>query len=136
MLFASGNSALSAAGMQLLKRLADRLKARDYPIAVQEHTDNMPVHTLQFPYNWELSAARAAAVVQALIASGVQPERLSAIGFADTHPIASNDTASGRAEICRSDLELQLPASMLSKVIAGTKPTSTNQPASQQGKPP
>ncbi len=130
-LFASGNSALSAAGMQLLKRLADRLKAGDYPIAVQGHTDNVPIHTLQFPSNWELSAARAAAVVQALIASGVQPERLSAIGFADTHPIASNDTASGRAENRRVDLELQLPASMLSKVLAGTKPASPAQPASQ-----
>lgn len=130
-LFSSGNSALSAAGIQLLKRLADRLKAGDYPIAVQGHTDNVPIHTLQFPSNWELSAARAAAVVQELIASGVQPERLSAIGFADTHPIASNDTASGRAENRRVDLELQLPASMLSKVLAGTKPASPAQPANQ-----
>jgi chemotaxis protein MotB len=130
-LFSSGNSALSAAGMQLLKRLADRLKAGDYPIAVQGHTDNVPIHTLQFPSNWELSAARAAAVVQELIASGVQPNRLSAIGFADTHPITSNDTASGRAENRRVDLELQLPASMLPKVIAGTNPASPRQPASQ-----
>lgn len=132
-LFASGNSALSNAGKDLLKRLAERLKAGDYPIAVQGHTDDLPIHTLQFPSNWELSAGRAAAVVQALIASGVQPERLSAIGFADTHPIASNDTASGRAENRRVDLELQLPASMLPKVIAGTKPqaSSPNQPESK-----
>lgn len=127
-LFSSGNSALSGAGTTLLKRLADRLKAGDYPIAVQGHTDNVPIHTLQFPSNWELSAARAAAVVQALIASGVQPDRLSAVGFADTRPIANNDTVKGRAENRRVDLELQLPASMLSKVIAGTKPAPTAKP--------
>jgi len=132
-LFASGNSDLSIAGKDLLNRLAERLKVGDYPIAVQGHTDDLPIHTLQFPSNWELSAGRAAAVVQELIASGVQPERLSAIGFADTHPIASNDTASGRAENRRVDLELQLPASMLSKVVAGTKPrtSSTTQPESK-----
>ena len=132
-LFASGNSALSNAGKDLLNRLAERLKVGNYPIAVQGHTDDLPIHTLQFPSNWELSAGRAAAVVQELIASGVQPDRLSAIGFADTHPIASNDTVSGRAENRRVDLELQLPASMLSKVVAGTKSRtpSTTQPESK-----
>jgi chemotaxis protein MotB len=114
-LFSSGNSDLSPAGQGLLNRLADRLKAGNYPIAVQGHTDNRPIHTAQFPSNWELSAGRAAAVVQQLISHGVQPDRLSAIGFADTHPIASNDTPAGRAENRRVDLELQLPASMLPK---------------------
>ena len=132
-LFASGNSALSNAGKNLLNRLAERLKVGNYPIAVQGHTDDLPIHTLQFPSNWELSAGRAAAVVQELIASGVQPDRLSAIGFADTHPIASNATASGRAENRRVDLELQLPASMLPKTASGTKlrATSTTQPESK-----
>jgi len=120
-LFASGNSALSSAGKHLLRRLAERLKAGHYPIAVQGHTDDLPIHTLQFPSNWELSAGRAAAVVQELIASGVQPDRLSAIGFADTQPIASNATASGRAENRRVDLELHLPERMLSKAVADTQ---------------
>ncbi len=131
-LFASGNSALSDAGKALLNRLADRLKVGNYPIAVQGHTDDLPIHTVQFPSNWELSAGRAAAVVQALIASGVQPDRLSAIGFADTHPIASNATASGRAENRRVDLELQLPTSMLPNAATGAKSQtpSTTQPKS------
>ncbi|MGC8698413.1 MAG: OmpA family protein [Halothiobacillus sp.] len=114
-LFSSGNSDLSPAGQGLLNRLAERLKAGNYPIAVQGHTDNRPIHTAQFPSNWELSAGRAAAVVQQLIHQGVAPDRLSATGFADTHPIASNDTPTGRAENRRVDLELQLPASMLPK---------------------
>lgn len=133
-LFASGDSALSDAGKKLLQRLADRLKQGDYPIAVQGHTDNVPIHTQRFPSNWELSAARAAAVVQELIADGVQPDRLSAIGFADTRPIAPNATTDGRAENRRVDLELQLPASMLSKVLAGTK-TSGSPPAQPENKP-
>jgi chemotaxis protein MotB len=122
-LFSSGNSDLSPAGQGLLNRLADRLKAGNYPIAVQGHTDDRPIHTAQFPSNWELSAGRAAAVVQQLISHGVQPDRLSAIGFADTHPIASNDTPTGRAENRRTDLELHLPASMLSE--AGQPATAT-----------
>jgi len=128
-LFSSGNSDLSPAGQGLLNRLADRLKAGNYPIAVQGHTDNRPIHTAQFPSNWELSAGRAAAVVQQLISQGVAPERLSAIGFADTHPIASNDTPTGRAENRRVDLELQLPASMLPKagLQATASPPAPNQ---------
>ncbi|HUM99442.1 MAG: hypothetical protein B7X12_03745 [Halothiobacillus sp. 20-53-49] len=125
-LFSSGNSDLSPDGQGLLNRLADRLKAGNYPIAVQGHTDDRPIHTAQFPSNWELSAGRAAAVVQQLISHGVQPNRLSAIGFADTQPIASNDTPIGRAENRRVDLELQLPASMLPK--AGLQATASPPP--------
>ncbi|MHB8919794.1 MAG: OmpA family protein [Halothiobacillus sp.] len=124
-LFTSGNSDLSSAGQNLLNRLADRLKAGNYPIAVQGHTDDRPIHTLQFPSNWELSAARAAAVVQQLIAQGVQPNRLSATGFADTRPIAPNDNATGRAENRRVDLELQLPANML---LSATQPPTQPEP--------
>lgn len=124
-LFASGDAALSNAGKALLARLAQRLKAGNYPIAVQGHTDNRPIHTRQFPSNWELSAARAAAVVQALISDGIQPNRLSAIGLADTQPVAPNDTASGRAENRRVDLELHLPPSMLTGITKGTKTSAT-----------
>lgn len=112
-LFPSGNATLSGPGQALINRLAERLKSGTYPIAVQGHTDNRPIHTQQYPSNWELSAARAASVVQQLIAQGVQPDRLSAVGYADTQPIAPNTTAAGRAENRRVDLELQLPASSL-----------------------
>lgn len=109
-LFPSGDAALSGPGQTLINRLAERLKSGDYPISVQGHTDNRPIHTRQYPSNWELSAARAAAVVQQLIAQGVRPNRLSAVGYADTQPISPNTTATGRAENRRVDLELQLPA--------------------------
>lgn len=109
-LFSSGDAALSPTGQSLIDRLAERLKSGSYPISVQGHTDDRPIHTTQYPSNWELSAARAASVVQQLIAQGVQPDRLSAVGYADTRPIAPNGTPTGRAENRRVDLELQLPA--------------------------
>jgi chemotaxis protein MotB len=119
-LFSSGDATLSGPGKTLINKLADRLKSGAYPISVQGHTDDRPIHTLQYPSNWELSAARAASVVLQLISQGVQPGRLSAVGYADTHPIAPNTTPTGRAENRRVDLELQLPA----QAASATRPTT------------
>lgn len=67
----------------------------------------MPVQSGTFPSNWELSAARASTVVRFLISHGVDPQRLSATGYADLHPIASNETATGRARNRRVEIVLQ-----------------------------
>ncbi|MDA3875937.1 MAG: OmpA family protein [Halothiobacillus sp.] len=123
-LFSSGDAALSGPVQTLINKLADRLKSGTYPISVQGHTDDRPIHTLQYPSNWELSAARAASVVQQLISQGVQPGRLSAVGYADTHPLVPNTTSTERAENRRVDLELQLPAQAASAI----PPTTTGTP--------
>ena len=109
-LFPTGEASLSGAGQSLLGRLASRLGDSDYRITVEGHTDNRPIDTWRYPSNWELSAARAAAVVRQLIEAGIRPQRLNAVGLADTQPIASNDSADGRAENRRVDLVLELPA--------------------------
>ena len=109
-LFPTGEASLSTPGQSLLDRLARRLADSDYRITVEGHTDNRPIETWRYPSNWELSAARAAAVVRQLIDAGIRPQRLHAVGLADTQPIASNDTAVGRAENRRVDLVLELPA--------------------------
>lgn len=109
-LFPTGEAGLSGPGRALLARLADRLDGSDYRITVEGHTDNRPIQTWRYPSNWELSAARAAAVVRQLIDAGIRPGRLHAVGLADTQPIAGNDTATGRAENRRVDLVLELPA--------------------------
>ena len=121
-LFTSGDATLSPAGARVINQLATRLQSGDYPIAVQGHTDNQPIHTALFPSNWELSAARAAAVVQQLISQGVAPNRLSAVGLADTQPIASNASPQGRAENRRVDIELQLPPELLNGEKTGGTP--------------
>ncbi len=109
-LFPTGEAGLSDAGGALLGRLAERLDDSDYRITVEGHTDDRPIETWRYPSNWELSAARAAAVVRELIEAGIRPTRLHAVGLADTQPIADNDSAEGRAENRRVDLVLELPA--------------------------
>lgn len=109
-LFPTAEASLSASGAALLRELAARLADSDYRITVEGHTDNRPIDTWRYPSNWELSAARAAAVVRQLIDAGIHPQRLHAVGLADTQPITENDSVAGRAENRRVDLVLELPA--------------------------
>jgi chemotaxis protein MotB len=108
LLFASGKATLSASAFPLMRRISNLLEVDSvHPIAVEGNTDNIPIHTAEFESNWELSAARASTVVNFLISQGVSPRRLSAIGYAEQHPISSNATASGRARNRRVEIVLQ-----------------------------
>jgi chemotaxis protein MotB len=95
-LFTSGSATLAPAAVDVIARLADVL--RDYPnaVRVEGHTDNLPIRSGSFPSNWELSAARAASVVQVLDTQGVDPARLEVLGLAEHRPIATNSTPEGR----------------------------------------
>ncbi len=95
-LFGSGAASLSPMATGVLVRLAEAIKPFENPVRVEGHTDNMPINTAAFPSNWELSAARAAKVVQLFTKHGVDPKRLTVIGVGDNQPIQSNDTAEGR----------------------------------------
>ena len=81
---------------EVLSDIAALLEGRDNAIRVEGFTDNLPIRTEQFPSNWELSAARAAAVVRILEQFGIASERLSAVGYGENHPVARNDTTRGR----------------------------------------
>jgi chemotaxis protein MotB len=70
---------------------------RDYTISIEGYTDDSPIKTPQFPSNWELSTARAAAVVRSFVGLGVPAERLRAVGFAETSPKLPNRDADGKA---------------------------------------
>jgi chemotaxis protein MotB len=96
-LFPSGSARLSAAAIAAIRRLAGVLRGFPNPVRVEGFTDNVPIRTVQFASNWELSAARAGSVVHVLSVHGVAPRRLAVIGFGDQKPIASNATAAGRA---------------------------------------
>lgn len=88
-----------------LDRIAGVLAATPYDLRVEGHTDNIPIHTAQFASNWELSTSRATELAQMLIEEhGIAPERLSAAGYAQFHPVASNETAAGRARNRRVDI--------------------------------
>jgi chemotaxis protein MotB len=95
-LFPSGASGFAPAAAPVLDKLAEVLKPFPNPIRVEGHTDNRPIHTAEFPSNWELSAARAASVVHQLTKQGVDPLRLEIVGYGEFHPLKSNDTPEGR----------------------------------------
>ena len=96
-LFPSGSARLSAAASAAIRRLAAVLRGFPNPVRVEGFTDDVPIRTVQFASNWELSAARAGSVVHVLSVHGVAPRRLAVIGFGDQKPVASNATAAGRA---------------------------------------
>jgi len=99
-LFKSGQAALTPPAIAVLSQVANNLTKlpNQFSIAVQGYTDNQPIDTLQFPSNWSLSAERAVSVVELFGKSGIDGARLSAQGFGEFAPFASNATASGRAQ--------------------------------------
>lgn len=108
--FDSGRAALKETGKEVLKKVADAMKAyEDKAIRVVGHTDNVPITGgLQkvFASNWELSAARATTVVRFLQDAGIAPERLIATGRAEYAPVAPNDTPEGRQKNRRIEITL------------------------------
>ncbi|MDI5922853.1 OmpA family protein [Halomonas sp. LR5S13] len=106
LLFASGQARLTSRGRTVLQGLMETLQTFDGRISVEGHTDNMPISTSRFPSNWELSTGRAISVLRYLASAGLPEGRLRAIGYADTQPLASNDTSSGRAANRRVELLL------------------------------
>lgn len=97
--FPIGTAALSDEGKGILRELMTRLTSpqyQAYTITVEGHTDDNPINTPQFPSNWELSTARAAAVVREFITLGIPPSRLRASGYADTFPKMPNRDAAGK----------------------------------------
>lgn len=96
-LFDSGQAQVKDGASALLKELAKYTLSVEYSLDVVGYTDNIPIATVVYPSNWELSAARAGQAVRYLTEKGVDPSRLRAIGRADTNPLQSNDTPEGRA---------------------------------------
>lgn len=91
--FSSGSATLSGTGKAVLKGVLEKIKSdqfKDYQVTVEGHTDDTPIKTPLFPSNWELSTARASAVVHYFLEQGVVPQRLRAAGYADTFPKVSN----------------------------------------------
>lgn len=103
--FDSGSVAIKPEALPALDRIAAILAQRTCRLRIEGHTDNVPIHTVQITSNWELSTARATELVRLLIQRHhFPPERLSAAGYAEYHPIASNATPQGRAQNRRVDL--------------------------------
>ena len=108
-LFESGEAQLSIKGLDALDRIIPALESNEHELRVAGHTDNVPIRTQQFPSNWELSSARAGKVVRYLESRGIASDRMIALGYADTEPRSSNDSAEGRARNRRVELILNPP---------------------------
>lgn len=104
MLFESGSARLSREALKALRNVVLIVKPLSNMINVEGHTDNVPISTVSFPSNWELSAARAASVVHYFAKLGVASERMAAIGYGEFRPLSSNDSAEGRKNNRRVNL--------------------------------
>ncbi len=110
LLFPSGTSDLNEAGRALLGRVAGQLQSEKSIIFVEGHTDNVRIGKVlraRYPTNWELAGARSALVVRVLSEAGVDPMRLRAVSRGPFAPVASNDTADGRAKNRRTEIILR-----------------------------
>lgn len=103
--FDSGSAAPRPDTLPALRQIAASLARTPYDLRVEGHTDNIPIHTAEFDSNWELSSARATRIARLFLDfRSIPPDRLSAAGYAEFHPVATNATAEGRATNRRVDL--------------------------------
>jgi len=107
-LFRSGESVLRPEARPFIQAIGDVLIELDRHVRVEGHTDNVPISTVQFPSNWELSATRAVTVVRALSEQyGVQSDHLTAVGHADSRSITDNLTPENREKNRRVEIVVQ-----------------------------
>jgi chemotaxis protein MotB len=121
--FDSGSASIRPGSLDAISRLAEVLKQRPEFLRVEGHTDNIPIHTARFATNWELSTARATGLIQLLITKyGIPPSHLSAAGYGEFHPVASNATAEGRGQNRRLDVVILAPFQSMAQPPETGKP--------------
>jgi chemotaxis protein MotB len=104
-LFAPGEDVISPAAYDGLQKVAGAIAKLPNQVRLEGHTDSTPINTARFHSNWDLSAARSISILELLTAKfNVPRNRLSIAGYADTAPVASNDTEEGRARNRRADI--------------------------------
>lgn len=107
-LFASGKAQLSDEAKVIFNNLTQIFRENpDYSIAIRGHTDDRSINTVEFPSNWELSAIRATTVLRYFIQQGLDPQRMSATGYADFIPLVPNNTPENRARNRRVEFVLE-----------------------------
>ncbi|MFG6447432.1 type VI secretion system protein TssL, long form [Roseateles sp. BYS180W] len=136
-MFSGGLATLSAPTQDILRRVAQALNGVPGSVSVVGHTDNVPVQSPQFANNQALSEGRAAAVRQALVAAGVEPQRISVSGRGDQQPVQSNATAEGRARNRRVEIQvlLEAPGAAASAPAMGASAAAAVAPLSKPAAP-
>ena len=125
--FQPGQATLSPQAEATLDKLAGVLQQAHHPIRVEGHTDNTPIRTAKFPYNWELSTTRATTIVRDLVERHhFSPQELSAAGFGEYYPLADNSTIEGKQKNRRVDIVLLNPMSELPSPKVGSSQPRTS----------
>ncbi len=106
LLFDSGKAEIKSESKEALIKIAEELKTIKNKISIEGHTDNVPISSLQFKSNWELSTARAVSVLHFFIEQGLSPDRFTVTGYAEYKPVADNETEEGRAKNRRVEIIL------------------------------
>ena len=103
--FESGHAQIKPVAYELINTIAESMAQYNNPLRLEGHTDNVPINSAQFPSNWELSTARAVNGLKYLISHfDVDPDKISATGYAEFRPLADNNTPEGRSKNRRVDL--------------------------------
>ena len=130
--FPPGSDVIDPKSGAILEKIAKALNNVPNPVRLEGHTDSMPIHTAQFRSNWELSAARGIAMLEVFATRfSVQRNRMAIVGYADTNPVASNDSVEGRARNRRVDVVI---LSLLGLQATG-KPSPGKAAADGKGSP-
>lgn len=105
-LFEKGNANMEGESLAIVNQIGGMLKElQDRNIRVEGHTDNDPINTAIFPSNWELSSARSDAIVRYLVNNvGLDPSKVSTVGYSEYRPIVPNDTEENKAKNRRVDI--------------------------------
>jgi len=115
-LFDSGSAVIKNEAVEAIDSLAGVLANLKENIQIEGHTDNIPINSPLYPSNWELSSSRATSIVRRFVNYGMEPSRLTAIGYGEYRTIAGNDTGEGRSKNRRVDI-----------VVLNDKPSSEQQ---------
>ncbi len=116
--FPPGNDTVEVSTYATLEIIAKELKRSPNPIRMEGHTDAVPIHTERFRSNWHLSAARGIAMMELFTSRfGFPAERIAIAGFAETAPVANNETAEGRARNRRVDIVVLNEEGMISEPV-------------------
>ncbi|KTC85748.1 OmpA family protein [Legionella drozanskii] len=138
-LFDSGSADLRPVAVLKLMKLASIIKTLPYSIAIEGYTDNMPIETEQYPSNWELSSARAAAVARTLSSFGVNKKQLSVTGYGEQYPVADNGSEEGRAQNRRVNViiakDKTVPRLLDPSISTVKRPSTTDLPTQLPPKP-
>ena len=128
--FPSGEDTIDVKTFPTMDKIASTIKGLPNSVRLEGHTDSVPIHTARYRSNWELSAARAIAMLELLTTRyGVPRERFAIAGYAETVPVGSNETNEGRAHNRRVDVVI------LNQRVVIPEPSAQRSPSAPQGAP-